>query len=171
MLGFRRIPGTALGLVAALACAGAGASPSEPDCVVARVTDGDTLVCEDGRRVRLLLIDTPEMDQGEVGRRSRDALLELAPPGSLLQVETDVQREDRYGRLLAYVRTADGTLVNEELLRRGMAVTLVYPPNVRHRDRFRAVVEEAQAARRGLWATEAFTCLPVDHRAGRCGDG
>jgi len=48
-------------------------------------------------------------------------------------------------------------------------VLLVYPPNVRYLDRIRNAVNEARDAGRGLWATPAFDCLPVDFRAGRCG--
>jgi len=137
-------------------------------CRVERIVDGDTLVCVNLGRVRLLLIDTPELDQEPFGQMARDALAELVPPGSEVQLETDVQTHDRYGRLLAYLHLEDGRIVNEEVLAMGMAVVLVYPPNIRHVDRFRAAVERAREEKRGLWETEAFSCLPVDHRSGRC---
>lgn len=137
-------------------------------CVLARIVDGDTVACDDGRRIRLLLIDAPEMDQGPFGRVARRVLEELAPVGTRVMLERDVEAFDRYGRTLAYLHLADGRIVNEELLRAGVAVVSVYPPNVQHVDRFRRAVEEAREAGRGLWATEAFECLPADHRAGRC---
>ena len=147
----------------------AGSAAAEgPSCRVRSITDGDTLVCEDGTRVRLLLIDTPEMDQGEFGRRARRALLELAPPGSRLGMELDVETTDRYGRTLAYLYDQEGRFVNEAMVRRGFAVTLTYPPNVKHVERMKRALEEAREARVGLWSTPAFDCLPVDHRAGRC---
>jgi micrococcal nuclease len=59
-------------------------------------------------------------------------------------------------------------MVNEELLRAGVAVVSVYPPNVKYVDRFRAVSDSAQEARVGLWSGSAFECLPADSRAGRC---
>jgi endonuclease YncB( thermonuclease family) len=50
--------------------------------LVASVYDGDTLSLRDGRRVRLLQIDTPELGSGECySRAARTALLALAPPG------------------------------------------------------------------------------------------
>lgn len=137
-------------------------------CVVQRIVDGDTLVCEGGERVRLLLIDAPELSQGEPGAVARRALLSLAPRGTPLRLELDVQERDRYGRILAYLWLDDGRMVNEELLRQGVAVVAVYPPNVRHVDRLRATMREAQEAGSGLWATPAFQCSPRDHRAGRC---
>lgn len=141
---------------------------SDPTCTVASITDGDTLVCDGGTRVRLLLIDTPEMDQGDFGSAARRYLLDLAPPGTSLRLEPDVERRDRYGRMLAYLYTPDGRMLNEEMARAGYALVLVYPPNVKHVERIREAVEAAQETRSGLWATSAFECAPVDHRAGRC---
>lgn len=137
-------------------------------CTVRSVTDGDTFACTDGRRVRLLLIDAPEMDQGPYGGDARRALAALLPSGAQVGLELDVEKQDRYGRVLAYVRLADGRMVNEEIARAGYVVVSVYPPNVQHVERMRAAVKQAQEARRGLWSTPAFQCSPADHRAGRC---
>jgi micrococcal nuclease len=137
-------------------------------CVVAHVTDGDTLRCADGRKVRLLLIDAPERDQGEFGGAARAALESLAPPGAAVMLELDVERTDRYGRTLAYVYLPDGRMANEQLARAGYVVPLVYPPNVQHVERMRAAVAAVREERRGLWATSAFECAPRDHRRGRC---
>lgn len=137
-------------------------------CTVSRVTDGDTFVCSGGRRVRLLLVDAPERAQGEEGRRATAVVARHAPPGTVVSLELDVQRTDRYGRTLAYVRLPDGALLNEVLLREGVAVVLVYPPNVQHVERFRAIADSARTEKRGLWATNGFECLPVDNRRGRC---
>jgi micrococcal nuclease len=152
------------------ACGPAAAGERQlPDsCRVERIIDGDTLVCERGQRVRLLLIDTPEMDQGQFGRRAREALLELLPPGTSSPMEFDVQRLDRYGRTLAYLYLPDGRMANLELARRGFAVVLSYPPNVRHMDEMRAAAREAREAQRGLWSGSAFQCEPVQHRRGDC---
>lgn len=144
-------------------------SPSNaPPCVVERVVDGDTIRCRGGLRVRLLLIDTPERSQRPFGPEATAALKRLLPVGSAARLELDVQAHDRYGRTLAYVYTSRGLMVNEELVRTGFAVVLVYPPNVRYVDRLRAAAAEAQRARRGLWARSGFECLPKDHRARRC---
>jgi micrococcal nuclease len=132
------------------------------------VVDGDTLDCTDGRTVRLLLVDAPEMDQAPFGDVAALFLRERAPGGTVLQVETDVELADRYGRVLAYLRTPDGRLLNEEIVRAGMGVVTVYPPNVRHVDGLRAAAEEARQLSRGLWAVNAFACAPADFRAATC---
>lgn len=88
--------------------------------------------------------------------------------GSTPRLEMDVDPQDRYGRALAYAYTADGQMVNEELARQGYALTLTYPPNVRHVERIRSAVQEARSAGRGLHATRAFACTPKEYRAGKC---
>jgi endonuclease YncB( thermonuclease family) len=151
------------------------AGPAQPQataepgvCSLARVIDGDTVECLGGTRVRLLLIDAPEMGQGPFGLAAKTFLAELAPIGTALPMEGDIQPTDRYGRTLSYLYLPDGRMVNEELLRAGMAVVSVYPPNVKYVDRFRAVSDSAKAAEVGLWSVSAFECLPADNRAGRC---
>jgi micrococcal nuclease len=59
-------------------------------------------------------------------------------------------------------------MAHEEMARQGYAVSLTYPPNVRHVERIRSAVEEAKQARRGLWSTSAFERNPRDFRARRC---
>ncbi len=154
--------------IAALLMNGDQAGADGPLCRVSEIADGDSFECDDSRRVRLLLIDAPELAQGPFGEMARETLLELMPVGSSVTLELDVEREDRFGRTLAYALLPDRRIVNEELLLAGAAVVLVYPPNVRYVERFRQASEEARAARRGLWAIDAFECLPVDFRAGAC---
>lgn len=99
----------------------------------------------DGQRikVRLAMIDAPEKDQ-EYGLASKRALDELV---LRKQVQVTTQALDDYGRTVALLEVA-GLNVNKEQVRRGMAW------NYSHffRDpRYRALQEEAQQARRGLW--------------------
>lgn len=138
-------------------------------CTVARIVDGDTVDCaESARNARLILIDAPELDQGDFGGAARSALSTLLPVGSRARVEFDVERQDRYQRDLVYLYLPDGRMVNEEMARLGYVVVSTYPPNVRHVDRMRAAAEEARRSRRGLWSGSAFECRPADFRAGRC---
>ena len=49
-------------LLAVLACAGCGGeSPSAGQVEVDSARDGDTILLEDGRRVRLVQVDAPEL--------------------------------------------------------------------------------------------------------------
>lgn len=149
----------------------AGRSPAgiggSATCQVTRIVDGDTMECG-GRKIRLLLIDTPERSQAPFGRQATAVLRRLAPVGGTVRLEYDVDRNDRYGRDLAYVFASDGRFVNEAIAREGYAVPSVYPPNVRYVERIRAAADAARAARVGLWAVDAFSCLPSDARRGRC---
>lgn len=141
---------------------------SEAVCLLRRIVDGDTLECADGRAIRLLLIDTPEMDQKPFGSIAKQMLEGLAPVGTPLSLEFDVQRLDQYQRVLAYATLPDKRMINEELLRVGVASVVVYPPNVKYVERFRSVATSARESTVGLWAVGGFTCPPDEHRAGRC---
>lgn len=145
-----------------------GLGPPGRDCTVKRILDGDTVDCEDGRRVRLLLMDAPEMDQEPFGAIARNALINLAPVGTVLKTESDIQSQDRYGRYLAHLFTIDGISIGESLLRQGMGLVSVFPPNVNYVERFRRAAQEARIQNRGLWAISGFVCSPADHRAGKC---
>lgn len=121
-------------------------------CRVLRITDGDTFVCDGGERVRMLSIDTPEMQDEPWGDRARDHLLTVLEVGMEVQLEVDVEPVDRYGRTLAWVHLPDGRIANEVMARDGYAQTLVIPPNVRFADVIRRAVESARAENLGLWS-------------------
>jgi micrococcal nuclease len=125
--------------------------------LVTRVVDGDTAHVEiDGRdvTVRFIGIDTPESvapDQPvecygpEASAYTRDRL-----EGVHVRLEYDVEREDRYGRTLAYVWLGD-ELINETLVRQGYALVTTFPPNVEYVGRFTAAQRDAREHGRGLW--------------------
>ena len=122
--------------------------------VVASVTDGDTLRLTDGRRVRLVQVDTPEIGGGHCySQAARKQLLQLAGPGTRVGLTADpgLDRVDRYGRVLAYVRVGR-TNVNVELVRRGAATVYFYRGERGvHASRLLAAGQAARSARRGLW--------------------
>ncbi len=138
------------------------------ECTVTRVADGDSMTCGSAGRVRILMVDAPELSQGREGREARDALLRTMPVGTRVRIETDVRESDQYGRILGYVYLPDGRMVNQAMARSGYVTALVYPPNVRHAALIRAAVAEARSAKRGFWASGFFDCSPRDHRARRC---
>ncbi len=137
-------------------------------CVVAKLADGDSLTCADGRKVRLLLIDTPEMQQKPWGLMAKRQLELLARLGTTLRLEFDRTPRDRYGRTLAYAWVGD-VMVNERMVANGWAVVLAYQ-DVRYLERMTRAERAAQAAKKGLWQAWAFRCRPVDFRARRCID-
>jgi micrococcal nuclease len=140
----------------------AGVASSSGVGVVASVYDGDTLTLRDGRRVRLLQIDTPELGSGECfSRAARTALVALAPPGKKVVLEADpaLDRVDRYGRLLRYVKR-NGVNVNLELARRGAAAPYFYRGDRgRYSGWLMRAARGAKAAKRGLWRACPSTVL------------
>ena len=72
------------------------------------VIDGDTLRLKDGRKVRVMAIDTPEL-VGENGhpqawaKEARDAAVEFFQHSSKVGLKSGLDKHDRYGRLLAHV--------------------------------------------------------------------
>jgi micrococcal nuclease len=151
-----------------LACAARQQETRPPaSCIVGRVADGDTFRCLDGRRVRLIGIDSPEAQQQPYGTRARNALLELLPAGAAVRLESDVAPTDRYGRMLAYAWVGP-TLVNEAMVRDGWAVLYTVPPNVKYAERLTRAQNEARARGAGLWSQRGFECLPSDFRRSRC---
>ncbi|MEA3401726.1 MAG: thermonuclease family protein [Armatimonadota bacterium] len=125
--------------------------PNSGEALCTRVIDGDTIELADGEHVRYIGIDTPEMRPveawAEAATRANRELVE----GKILRLVLDVEERDRYGRLLAYVYV-DDTFVNAELVRRGLAQVVTYPPNVRHQDELLRLQRQAREAGRGLWS-------------------
>lgn len=129
---------------------------------MAQVNDGDTLTLRGGRKVRLLQIDTPELGAGECySEAAWVALRTLAPIGTPVVLESDpaLDRTDRYGRLLRYVKR-DGLSVNIELVRRGAAAPYFQRGN---RGRYAAslmrAARKARATKQGLWKACPSTVL------------
>lgn len=141
-----------------LSTASAQAPPNSEAVVVARVIDGDTIQLQDGTRVRLIGVDTPETVHPsrpveEYGKEA-SAFTRRMLEGARVYLEYDVERFDRYGRTLAYVWLPDGTLFNELLLFEGYAQVSTFPPNVKYVERFLAAQRQAREAGSGLWAGE-----------------
>lgn len=130
--------------------------------VVERVVDGDTIwVRSGGKRVsiRLIGIDTPESkpnnkairdskrnnrsikDEIRDGIEATKTLQTLVKPGDWVDLEFDQQRLDRYQRVLAYVYTTKGEMVNARLIQDGVARPYPISPNTRYRVYFDQLVK------------------------------
>jgi micrococcal nuclease len=123
---------------------------------VARVVDGDTIVLRGGERVRYIGMDTPESVKPgtpvQCFAKAASHENQQLVAGRRVHLRYDAEREDRYGRTLAYVyRARDGLFVNAELVRRGYARQLTIPPNVAHAGLFGRLAAQAREHERGLW--------------------
>lgn len=129
-----------------------------------RHIDGDTSVLNiDGqdKKVRYLLIDTPETKHPRTGVQpfgpeASARTEELLTNASKIEVEYDVgEKTDKYNRDLAYVY-ADGQMINEILVREGLAsVNYVYPPNTRYLDTLKNAEAQAKAEKLGIWSLDS----------------
>jgi len=140
---------------------------------VERAVDGDTLKLANGKRVRLIGIDTPEVHYStkllkdaershkdiktiqEMGQRASDFTKRLVEERKV-RLEFDIEKRDRYGRLLAYAYLEDGTFVNAKIVEEGYAQVMTIPPNVKYADRFLKMEREARENSRGLWGDESL---------------
>jgi endonuclease YncB( thermonuclease family) len=127
---------------------------------VAFVCDGDTVILECGEAVRYIGIDSPERG-GEkspaepLARESR-AFNRSLVEGRAVWLEFDRERRDRYGRLLAYVRLEDGTMVNSALVQSGLAAVMITPPNTAYFGILLEAQQEAMTRGIGLWKRTAL---------------
>ena len=125
---------------------------------VSFVIDGDTLVLDDGKKIRLIGVDTPETDTRkrpaepwgfEATKFARDF---LERSDGQLRLQFDHERLDFYNRYLAYVFVGD-KMLNEELIRAGLGQ---FTPGFRYSEtmkrRFRLAEREAKTKRLGIWS-------------------
>jgi micrococcal nuclease len=132
---------------------GSGIPSDATRATIEYVHDGDTVFLTDGRKVRLLGINTPEIgDERECyGDEATSELRRLLPEGSLVWVLSDIEELDQYGRSLLFIYTDAGTNVNIELLDLGAAEVEMYDPNWLFEDELEQAEADARAANLGLW--------------------
>ena len=120
--------------------------------LVTSVIDGDTVELADGRHVRYLGIDTPEVGDyyaEEATARNRDLV-----EGKTIELQRGSRDQDEYGRLLRYVYV-DGTFVNAELVAEGYATAYIFDPDDRYSQILVQLEQYARMRELGLWAAES----------------
>lgn len=127
------------------------------DAKVERVVDGDTIVLDDGQKVRLMGIDAPEtkhpdMPVQKCGLEAKNYLKKRVEGRDCVLEYTDNDHYDVYDRLLALVY-ADSGLVNAELVKNGLAYAR--PNKYMSRTKEFMVLENiAKKFKKGIWETE-----------------
>ena len=123
---------------------------------VARVIDGDTIILEDGRHIRYVGINAPEIAHkgangqcyGEEAKRKNKELVE----GKEVQLVRDVSEKDTYGRYLYFVFVGD-MFVEEILTREGYARKMPIAPDISRKNDIAAWEKTARDGHLGLWGT------------------
>jgi micrococcal nuclease len=91
--------------------------------------------------------------------------------GKKIFLEFDVEKRDRYGRLLAYVHVpfkGGGIpckiLFNQILVSGGYAQVYTFPPNVKYKDRFLKTQREARKNKKGFWGNKWADVKPREEK-------
>ena len=130
------------------------------DVKVVKVSDGDTFTAINRDNLQLKFriwgIDAPEKKQA-FGTKSKEYLSSLIF-GKTITV--DVQKQDGWGRYLAYVYTSEGKEVSLEMIKAGMAWQFIeYDKS----EEYRKAEIEARKKRIGLWA-DSHSIAPWEFR-------
>lgn len=138
-----------------------------------KVIDGDTLELRDGRHLRLLGVNTPELSKKgrpaqPLAGEARDFTRQFLHGGEL-KLSYDKQRRDHYGRTLAHIYNHRGENLEAALLSAGLAFHIAVAPNFSLAECLARSEQTARKEKIGLWADGAW---PVKHAAVvRPGDG
>lgn len=157
-------------LLSATALAAPQCPPDRIDeqALVKQVLDGDTVDLEDGRRIRLIGLNTPEIGHGgtpsaPLAIEARDRLQQLlAEHGNRIALRHDRERTDEHQRTLAHGFLAGGASITAELLDQGLGAVLVVPPNVWNATCYRQAERHALTRRQGIWSLPSYQPVRSD---------
>ncbi len=159
-------------LVSAFLLSGGSALAGAADCSapaglvpvgVSTVLDGDTLQLDDGRRLRLIGVNTTELgrdglaDQplAQAARRATEVFVRRGG----LQLALGRSRRDHYGRYLGHLFDGRGESLEAFLVRQGLGLVVAIPPNLELLDCLQEAEQEARRRRLGLWREAGW---PID---------
>lgn len=132
---------------------------------ISKVYDGDTVKLGDGRKVRLIGINTPELGRdGKADQpfasKARQQLSAFLGGEALLV--TDQELTDSYGRTLAHLYSLDGKSAEAHLLTRGLGWHVVVPPNLSQADCLAKAEEVARQNKLNLWSERGIPPVPAN---------
>ncbi|KAG1707655.1 Beta-barrel assembly-enhancing protease [Nymphon striatum] len=137
------------------------------------VYDGDTLLLEDKRKIRIIGIDTPEVKHHKqlaeaYGQKAREALRELLKKHDYrVLLKYGKERKDRYKRILAHVFLPNKTNISVWLLENGFAKTLPIPPNLGLADCYKQAERVAQRQGLKIWRFKSNIIQPISELSKR----
>lgn len=141
------------------------AAPVDEWVRVKHVYDGDTLTLTDGRKIRLIGINTPERGRDGApsepfAEQAREMVRKLLiGKQARVGLRFDAQRRDRYDRVLAHVYTADGRSMQQALLEEGYGAVISVPPNLANHRCYGRAEQRARQRGLGVWALPRYAGL------------
>ncbi|CAG7855892.1 hypothetical protein MCAMS1_00191 [biofilm metagenome] len=137
---------------------------------VEKVFDGDTVRLEDGRKIRLLGVNAPEVQHKgrmtEAGGESAKRWLTEKLQNKKIRLVKDVEETDKYNRILAHVFTENKDHINLQLIELGLATVNIYPPNLLYADQLSAAGTRAEQAKKGIWQQPHYAPITVEQLDG-----
>lgn len=133
---------------------------------VVKVQDGDTLKLSDGRSVRVLGINAPEITVGQkrgqpLGNESLVSARQfVARTGGQVRLGFDVEKRDHYGRWLAHVYDKSGRSLAVEQIRAGMAFQVSVPPNRNQESCLSSIESRTRKNPAGVWRNSYWDSFP-----------
>lgn len=123
---------------------------------IRRIHDGDTLQLNDGRKVRLIGINTPELARKHkkaeaFANTAKNALHTLFSKNKTIKLRYGSEQKDHYGRLLAHGFLSDGQNIQLTLLDQGLARAIAIPPNTHFLSCYLQHEKIARCNKTGLW--------------------
>ncbi len=136
---------------------------------VKSVYDGDTIILKNGDRVRLLGVNTPEIEgrfrQDEPGGIAAKVWLQNQLKNGKVFLEYDKEKHDHYQRLLAHLHLPDGKHLNVGLVENGLATVSIIPPNLRHTKELVRAQQKAEKEGLGIWSMSQYQTRPLSQIA------
>lgn len=134
------------------------APPGLEPVPVERVVDGDTVRLGDGRSVRLIGLNAPELagrgrseePYAVKAKRRLQALIQASD--QRVMVRLGAQSKDRYGRTLAHLYDIRGANLEARLLAEGLGYFVAVAPNTALVDCHRQAESQARQQRLGVWS-------------------
>ncbi|MGZ8159073.1 MAG: thermonuclease family protein [Methylobacter sp.] len=132
---------------------------------VKTVYDGDTVVLEDGRKIRLLGINTPEVQhrdkRADAGGDEAKRWLADKLKNTKVRLEVGVEKTDKYGRTLAHLFTEKKEHINLQLVEAGLAAVSIYSNELLYVNELVKAQNQAEQARLGIWGRPEYAAIPV----------
>ncbi len=127
---------------------------------VTNVYDGDTIKLANGQSIRLIGINTPEMNYNkgtpEPYAKKAKHFLSRKVLNQKIGLKFDVERKDRYKRVLAHIFLKDGTNLQYSLLEKGYASNISIPPNLWLQRCYKVAEQIAKKSKKGIWKSRYF---------------
>jgi len=123
---------------------------------VKKVLDGDTVILENGERLRYVSIDTPELHTSKnvlyIFAFSAYKLNKKLVEGKTFYLELSFRKRDKYRRLLGELYFENGTSVSEIIIKEGLAFVCYYPGSSKYYKKYLPLQRKALKERKGIFS-------------------